>query len=93
MEYPSGEELKRLREWPESDCAGALAYAAELWAYPDAVKCEGRTFTFITLGWSGNEDIIEAIGANKLLWFICWQLSERGGRFVFEAPDYQAANV
>jgi hypothetical protein len=44
---------------------------------------EGEVVTAHTGGWSGNEDIIEAMMENVLLWLAVWQRSERGGHFTF----------
>lgn len=36
-----------------------------------------------TWGWSGNEDIIEAMMNHKTFWLMCWRKSIRGGHFWF----------
>ena len=38
----------------------------------------------VTGGWSGNEDIIDAMRCNTMLWMLYWCSSERGGRYIFE---------
>lgn len=43
--------------------------------------------TFITGGWSPNEDVIEAMHRNTILWMLCWESSHRGGKFVFEHKE------
>ncbi len=70
-----------------------------LWSYPqfvnyevsadyfgssNVVKSLTHTWDVATGGWSGNEDIIMALQENYVVWGITWQLSERGGRYVFE---------
>lgn len=67
-------------------CQELLIFCAEGWKYPDKVETDGRTYTFITCGWSGNESIIVAMKDNFLFWGMTWHLSERGGRHVFKVP-------
>jgi hypothetical protein len=43
-----------------------------------------------TGGWSGNEDIIEALKKTKMFWFLFWQKSERGGHYYFEITNLYA---
>jgi len=38
-----------------------------------------------TAGWSGNEDIIDALQSNTF-WLLCWKESQRGGHYKFEIP-------
>jgi hypothetical protein len=37
-----------------------------------------------TGGWSGNEDIIQALRENEWFWTFFWQEERRGGHYVFE---------
>lgn len=39
----------------------------------------------VTGGWSGNEDMLEAVSQNGLV-MLWWRLSVRGGLYVFENP-------
>lgn len=82
--YPSEEELQTIRLWPYSDVAGWFAFIGSIWHYGDwGWQVEGEVVTAHTGGWSGNEDIIEAMMENVLLWLAVWQRSERGGHFTF----------
>jgi len=51
-------------------------------------RCEYRTFDGVweiaTGGWSGNEEIIQALKGNRLFWIMTWQLSKRGGYYEFK---------
>jgi len=47
-----------------------------------------------TGGWSGNEDIIQAMRENKSwFWMMSWHRSERGGAFWFRFPSPKRATV
>ncbi len=41
-----------------------------------------------TGGWSGNEDIIDALHRNVAFWGLSWQKSERGGAYWFSIPRF-----
>lgn len=49
------------------------------------VRKSGRLY-LITGGWSGNEDVIDALGKCFLFWSQHWERSLRGGHFTFEIP-------
>jgi len=99
--YPTDAALQRLREM--DDVSGALDFAADLWVYPDAAThqlrpeeatvvhaTEGdRHLRLATGGWSGNDDVISALRANKHVWLLTWQLSARGGLHIFQYPRRQ----
>ena len=86
--YPTEEELLRIEKWPYDDCRGLFDFIEPLWInYGRILRPNPDTFDLATGGWSGNEDIIQAMRKNVMFWSICWQLSERGGRYVFEVKD------
>lgn len=85
-EYPTDEQLQRVREWPVTDIPGLMDYVKSLWWAPDwgwHEEGDGR-YRISTGGWSGNESIIEAWEGNQMVWFICWVESRRGGHYKFE---------
>lgn len=89
--YPSEGDLARIRAWPHSDMRGLLAFVHSLWCWPDwgwdESEDEGRTlYTISTGGWSGNEDLIEALESNHPFWMMCWLSSRRGGHYEFRLP-------
>ena len=91
-DYPTEDELQRLRDWPVSDPRGWLGYAQSLWwaagwGWPE-LECDPVS----TGGWSGNESIIEAMREN-VLWAVCWENTRAGGHYTFKlpGPEYFAA--
>ena len=93
MEYPTEVELHDITYWPikdtAKDCAALLAYVEDLWAYPEYFD-HGNTkgqYLVSTGGWSGNEDLIQALEDNKLFWALCWVSSRRGGHYEFRLPE------
>lgn len=86
--YPTEAELDRIRTWPPS--AGwreAFAFIRTCWWAADwGFSEQGDAYSLSTGGWSGNEEIITAMMANKLLWTVCWSSVRRGGHYVFQIP-------
>lgn len=93
-DYPTDEELKKIREWPGNDFSGLMAFIQPLWAYGDyGYWSQDRDYYYIsTAGWSGNESIIEAMQENFILWSLYWCQSKTGGHYVFASlRDWIAA--
>ena len=88
--YPTEGTLAVIRDWPSGDLFAFFAYCAAAWNERDFVEVseDKMHWRFITGGWSGNENVIEAMSANKFYWLTAWQLSERGGLHVFKLPAY-----
>jgi hypothetical protein len=85
QDYPTEEDLQRIREWPSTDLDGLMAFVRACWKYADwGWLQEGRRFSISTAGWSGNEELIEAMQENFVFWALCWQSSRKGGHFEFE---------
>ena len=100
--YPTEKTLERLRTWSATDAAGALDFVAESWnSYGDvshsltgheseAIVIDAdaieRYLRLATGGWSGNENLIEALSENSALWALTWRLSARGGLYIFQYP-------
>ena len=109
VKYPSEVELNRIRNffnWKE-----LVEFVTSVWADYGICKLDPPSYcaededsyledphyrwTLVTGGWSGNEDIINALEENKhLFWQLNWTRSERGGRYEFEIPDsdFEAKN-
>lgn len=93
--YPTEETLKRIRTWPHADFNGLMNFVIGLWQYQDYVEDynaiddfgkEVREVNISTGGWSGHEEIVDALKQNKIFWMYCWQMSRRGGRYRFHLP-------
>lgn len=84
--YPTEETLQAIREWPYTDAQGLMGYCREAWSHYGAWECSGRTIRIHTGGWSGNESIVEALGAN-FFWALYWVSSRRGGHYELELPE------
>ena len=82
--YPDKNELETIKNWQMQDGWHELMkYVRERWAYSDYFRSEGNTYFLSTAGWSGNEDLIQALNENFMFWSICWQSSRRGGHYEF----------
>lgn len=93
-DYPTEDELKTIREWPIEDPEGWFRFIHSIWwardwgwreapARDELLNRSVQRYSISTGGWSGNEDIIDAMGQN-LLWAMTWMSSRRGGHYVFE---------
>lgn len=94
--YPTESELQRIVDWPDSDPHGWLDFIKACWWASDwgwtEEKSENlfgrpcRKCSISTGGWSGNEEIIEAMrkSSDGWLWSRTWYSSRRGGHYVFE---------
>lgn len=99
--YPTEDTLDRLIHWDWRDVAGALDFMAAAWHWPDSVRREllpaerevlhaeddAPFLRCATGGWSGNEDLIDALCANERLWARAWRLSTCGGLHIFKYAD------
>lgn len=91
-EYPTEEELEQISKWPYQDAHGAFMFMKELWHIPEWGWEERRSkdkicMSISTGGWSGNEDLIEALAKNTMVWVLTWVSSKRGGHYKFEISD------
>ena len=49
----------------------------------------GDTWTAITGGWSGNEEVIDALRDNLMFWIFYWKESHRGGLYKFSPRELE----
>jgi hypothetical protein len=90
--YPTDEELRWIKEWSDKDPKGWLAVAKGCWWAADwgwrelTGKKGDLTYHVSTGGWSGNEEIIDAMQENVWCWAQTWESTRRGGHYVFVLP-------
>jgi hypothetical protein len=84
--YPVAAELESIQEWPvDKGYSALMEYVKELWHWDDYFdEIDEKNFELHTGGWSGNEEIIEALMSNQMFWSLCWKESTRGGHYKFE---------
>ena len=87
--YPSAVELRQIRNW-NNDYEAMMKWIESLWAYRDfGWRKKGHTYYVSTAGWSGNEEIIQAMKeAKNWFWNQCWYQSTQGGHYVFKVKNY-----
>ncbi len=88
QQYPTQKQLKTIRNWEihdtKTDFPLLMEYVKELWAFGAwGWSQEGEIYRISTGGWSGNEDLIDALKKNVLFWMMFWQSTVRGGHYVF----------
>ena len=90
--YPTESELGRIRAWSHEDgWAELMGFIRSIWWHADwgwsvdAGKLVTK-YQISTGGWSGNEEIIEAMQENKRFWATCWYSNRRGGHYEFRVP-------
>ncbi len=83
--YPPDKQLRTIKKWDltKKPVSELLDYIEPLWEYPDRFVRKRHTLYLSTGGWSGNEDIIEALHYNFLFWSMYWFTSRRGGHYYF----------
>lgn len=83
--YPDEQELERIKTWPINDAKGLFAFVEKIWTYGNYLsEPDDGYWEISTGGWSGNEDIIEAMQANLGFWSLNWLESRRGGHYKFK---------
>ena len=61
-----------------------LDFVEPLWNYPDRFVRHYHSMYLSTGGWSGNEDIVDALHHNFIFWSMYWYKSQRGGHYWFK---------
>lgn len=88
--YPDEASLKQIRGWDifKQGVQGLLGLVEENtnWASRQ-IGISGKRvirFEYHTGGWSGNEDVIDALHHNVLFWSMFWEKSTKGGHYYFK---------
>lgn len=88
--YPSDAELRFIRKFDltKKPVKELLDFLQEIWAYSEwGFRLTGKkvlTLKISTAGWSGNEEIIDALKQNPLFFALYWQEERRGGHYLFK---------
>lgn len=92
--YPTDLTLATIKNWPYGyGFIDLMEYVSRAWHWEqlisrdeimDALGNDMWEYTLVTMGWSGNEDIIRALEGNYLFSSLCWRESHRGGKHIFE---------
>jgi hypothetical protein len=89
--YPDDYDLKIIAEWDvlKQGYEGLLKCIGSIWWGGDCggFKWRGKWLELHTWGWSGNEDIIDAL-QKTYFWSFFWKKSIRGGHYWFELISY-----
>jgi hypothetical protein len=87
LKYPSDEELEKIKTWDYSDYHGLMEFIQSLWEFDawgfNRLDRAAEIYMISTGGWSGNEDIIQAMESNIMFWSLYWYQSRRGGHYIF----------
>lgn len=98
--YPTEATIEAIKSWPikdMKDCAELLARLQNLWRWESyfsksqrRVHRHSRTSTVYwhvsTGGWSGHEEIVDALMGNRMFWMLTFMQHRRGGHYIFETP-------
>ena len=89
--YPTEETLNTIKncDLTKFDIKTFLDYVGSNWKYAEdgGFVLKGKkvmTLVLHTCGWSGNEEVINALQQNKLFFALYWQKTERGGHYYFK---------
>jgi len=88
--YPDEASLKQIAKWDilTNGIQGLLDLVEENTNWSDRqIYQHGKRviyYEYHTGGWSGNEDVIEALQKNYLFWAMYWMKTTRGGHYYFK---------
>lgn len=101
--YPTDAALEVIQLWHWDDIKGWFDFIESVWSagygrwiesensydkFTDEVLKNNLRYQLSTGGWSGNEDIIDAMHKNKsMLWTLTWVQSRRGGHYIFDRKN------
>lgn len=89
-DYPDDADLDEIRLWgfrqddPVGHYASLMARVRGMWMMSGANWVQyGHLYKIATVGWSGNEALVDALRENPMFWGMCWVLSASNGLHVF----------
>ncbi len=87
--YPDEESLTQIREWDilTQGIEGLLNLIEENTNWADRqIERSGKNvirYVYHTGGWSGNEEVIDALRHNFIFWSMFWTRHDTGGHYYF----------
>ena len=82
--YPPDSLLEEIKNDPATDFHALMAKIKPHWEFGSwGWRQDGDIYYLSTGGWSGNEDIIQALMENTMFHLMYWLESTRGGHYVF----------
>lgn len=79
--YPTEQTIHMIQNWDPFDFKGLANYLKDNWHYPSYVKLEDGVLVISTGGWSGHEEMIDAIP--KMWSFLHKKAWKTGGHFIY----------
>lgn len=87
--YPTKESLLEVARFDSiKDIDGYMDLISSLWSYPDRFVLKGDELYLSTGGWSGNEDVIQAMRQN-FFFFVAHTEWKRGGHYWFSLKGFR----
>lgn len=67
-----------------------MEYICGLWEFSEwGFHRDNEIYSISTGGWSGNEEIIDALKNNIMFWILYWYQSRRGGHYIFAPSTFE----
>jgi hypothetical protein len=80
--YPTEKFLQEIRDYKDSDPIPLLEAIIEAWTYDTASSPRPGIYSFATMGWSGNESLLDALQSSVISFVLHWDsISAPGGLY------------
>ncbi len=90
-QYPVAGAANAVEQWPYQEMDALFEHLESIWPYYGRFeKRADGTWEIATGGWSGCEELIDALMSNMMIRACAWQLSKRGGYYEFKVPEHRA---
>jgi hypothetical protein len=95
--YPTEDTLVEVENWDYKDGYALFKFIQLSWRYLTYFTQEedekyGPIYRISTGGWSGNESLIEALQANRMIQSLYWISSTRNGHYIYKVPPKRSYN-
>ena len=87
--YPTEQSLNYVKSWPYKNMVSLFEFIKPAFDKYGLIELEEnednkKKWTIATGGWSGCEDVIDALRDNYIFWALYWDSSYRGGKHIFK---------